>query len=144
MKIPDTNLLLYAYNSGSQFHSVAREWLAQALSSGERVGFAWAALLGFIRIGTNPGVFSRPLSADEAFDRLDAWLDQPNATIVEPTRRHATLLRELLAAAGAVANLTTDAHLATLAIEHGATLATFDADFHRFGGLKLEYLAGRA
>jgi hypothetical protein len=32
-----------------------------------------------------------------------------------------------------------DAHLAALAIEHGATLCTNDRDFARFQGLKVEY-----
>lgn len=36
----------------------------------------------------------------------------------------------------AVANLVTDAHLAALAIEHGCELASTDADFARFPGLK--------
>lgn len=139
MRIPDTNLLLFAYNKDSQFHPPARDWLSEALSSAERVGFSWTALLGFIRIGTS-SVFPSPLSLKKALDLVDVWLAQPVATVIEPTDRHPTLLRELLEKAGTAGNLTTDAHLAALAIEHGATIATFDTDFHRFSGLKLEYL----
>ncbi|MGH8488528.1 MAG: PIN domain-containing protein [Gammaproteobacteria bacterium] len=43
-------------------------------------------------------------------------------------------------AAGTGGNLTTDAHLAALAIEHGATLGSFDGDFERFSGLAFEAL----
>ncbi len=60
--------------------------------------------------------------------------------MITPATRHQVVLRGLIEAAGTAANLTTDAHPAALAIERGATLATFDGDFHRFGGLKLEYL----
>jgi predicted nucleic acid-binding protein len=50
------------------------------------------------------------------------------------------LLGALLIGAGTAGNLTTDAHLAAIAIEHGATLASFDRDFIRFAGLKFEHL----
>lgn len=37
---------------------------------------------------------------------------------------------------GAAGNLTTDAHLAALALEHGAELCSLDPDFSRFPGLR--------
>ena len=42
----------------------------------------------------------------------------------------------LLRSAGVAGNLTTDAHLAALAIEHGATVLSFDRDFARFEGVR--------
>jgi len=117
-----------------------RAWLARALSGTEPVGFAWAALFAFVRIGTKPSVFADPLRPGEALDLVDAWLAQPCAAIAHPTSRHAALIRELLTGVGVAGDLTSDAHLAALAIEHGATLATFDADFHRFDSMDLEYL----
>ena len=98
------------------------------------------SLLGFVRIVTNPRVMSAPLTPSAAFDQIDEWLAQPPATIIQPGRRHLAICRQLLEASGTAGNLTTDAHLAALAIENGATLASFDGDFHRFSGLKLEYL----
>ncbi len=71
---------------------------------------------------------------------MNFWLDQPRARLVHPTELHASLIGNLLVAAGTAGNLTTDAHLAALAIEHGATLASFDRDFGRFDGLNLELL----
>jgi uncharacterized protein len=67
-------------------------------------------------------------------------LAQPPATILHPGRRHLAICRELLEAAGTAGNLTNDAHLAALAIENGATLASFNGDLHRFAGLELDYL----
>lgn len=140
MKLPDSNVLLYAYTPEAAQHDQARAWLTTALSGTEPVGFAWAALLAFVRIGTLRSVFAEPLTPGEALDAVDAWLAQPCATIVHPTSRHPIVVRALLERAGVAGNLTSDAHLAALAIEHGATLATFDADFHRFGEMELEYL----
>jgi predicted nucleic acid-binding protein len=71
---------------------------------------------------------------------VDEWLAQPPAAIVHPGRRHLRIWRDLLEPSGTAGNLTTDSHLAALAIEHGATLASFDGDFHRFRGLDFEYL----
>jgi predicted nucleic acid-binding protein len=55
---------------------------------------------------------------------------------VNPGPRHAELAFGLLRAEGRGGNLTTDAHLAALAIESNATLHTADTDFLRFAGLK--------
>jgi uncharacterized protein len=140
VKLPDTNVLLAAVNADAHGHDVARAWLTESLSGVEPTGFAWLALLGFVRIATKPALFARPLMPDHALDYVEQWLARPNATVLHPGARHGALLRGLLAAAGTAGNLTSDAHLAAIAIEHGATLASFDADFHRFRELRLEYL----
>jgi toxin-antitoxin system PIN domain toxin len=136
VKLPDVNLLLYAIDEESARHERARKWLEETLSGTEAVAFAWAVLLGFLRISTNPAAFERPLEAGEAFDYVDGWLAQPVSTVVHPGDRHATALRKLLQPLGAAGNLTSDAHLAALAIEHGAELCSSDADFSRFDGLR--------
>ncbi len=140
MKVPDVNVLLNGRDQTARHHAIARRWLEAALSGSETVGLAWIVLLGFLRISTNPRVYDQPLSVAAALDQLDDWIDLSSTALVSPTSRHPAILRDLIEAAGTAANLTSDAHLAALAIEHGATLATFDGDFHRFNGLKLEYL----
>ncbi len=102
----------------------------------EEIGFAWPALLGFVRIATNPVAFSNALSPGKAFAIVDSWLDQPIASVVHPTTQHASILHRLLEPIGTAGNLTSDAHLAALAIEHGAELCSRDADFSRFEGLR--------
>jgi toxin-antitoxin system PIN domain toxin len=136
VKLPDLNLLLYAVDEASPHHDRAKRWLESTLSGTEQVGLAWSVLLGFVRISTNPVAFSQPLTAGDALDFVDAWLAQPVATVVHPTSQHATVLRRILEPLGTAGNLTTDAHLATLAIEHGAELLSRDADFSRFEGLR--------
>ena len=138
MRIVDANVLLYAVNEAAPHHDRARSWLDGALAGREPVGFAWTVLLAFVRVGTHPAVFPRPLSAAEATDVVRVWLAQPSAVVVEPTPRHADLLAGLLAEAGTAANLVGDAHLAALALEHDAVLVTFDNDFGRFAGLRRE------
>lgn len=136
MKIVDANVLLYGVNTGSAQHGPSRAWLERALSGEEAIGFAWSVLLAFIRISTRASVFPRPLSSDQAVATARDWLSQPPAVIVEPTGRHLAELGRLLAASGAAGNLVSDAHLAALAIEHGAELVTYDTDFARFEGVR--------
>lgn len=138
MKLPDVNVLLFATNQDSVEHEEARTWLEQAFDQG--VGFAWVTLLAFLRLTTRRGIFSRPIEVEDALAVMNVWLEHPRASILHPTDRHPEILGRLLVGAGAGGNLTTDAHLAAIAIEHGAVLGSFDRDFERFSGLKFENL----
>ena len=135
MLVVDANVLLYAVNQRAREHDVARSWLAAALVGGEAVAFAWTVMLAFLRLSTHPAVFPRPLTVDEAMQACEVWLDAMPAVVLEPTRRHLSLTRGLLNRAGTAGNLVGDAHLAALALEHGATVVSFDRDFARFEGL---------
>ena len=101
-----------------------------------RPRFAWTVLLAFVRLSTHRSVFARPLTVSQAFDLVEEWLAQPAAAVLLPGSRHAAIVRELLEPLGSAANLVTDAHLAALAIEHGATLASSDRDFGRFARVR--------
>jgi toxin-antitoxin system PIN domain toxin len=136
VKIVDANVLIYATNEDSVHHAVAHRWLDEALTSNETVGFAWVVLLAFVRLTTRRGLMPQPLSVSQASDSVDAWLSRPNAIVPAPTHRHHVVLRDLLERTGTTGNLTTDAHLASLALEHGATICTFDSDFTRFPGVR--------
>jgi toxin-antitoxin system PIN domain toxin len=107
-----------------------------ALSGGEVVGFAWTVILAFLRISTKGGVFPRPLAVEDAVGIMVGWLDSPGAVVVEPTGRHLAVLGSLLNEVGSGGNLVGDAHLAALAIEHGAGIVSFDADFGRYAGVR--------
>jgi uncharacterized protein len=96
-------------------------------------------LLGFLRLTTTPRLFARPLELDEAISIVGLWLARDNVVIVGPSARHWQVLKELLPNSRPRGCLIMDAHLAALAIEHGATLCTNDRDFLRFPGLKVEF-----
>lgn len=136
MKIVDANVLLYAVNEDAPQHGVALGWLDRALSGTDTVGFAWVVLLAFVRLTTHRGLWQRPLTVDEGFGVVERWLAQPAAVVVHPTSRHVQILHGLLTPTGTASNLVTDAHLAALAIEHGAEMVSFDRDFGRFPGLR--------
>ena len=136
MKVVDANLLLYAVNEDAPQHARAKTWLEETLSRTEPVGFAWAVLLAFLRLSTRTAVFPKPLALEEAFALVESWLAQPCAEILEPGDDHLVLLLNFLRPLGTGGNLTSDAHLAAIAIEHGAELCSCDGDFRRFPGLR--------
>lgn len=145
MILPDVNLLLYAVDAASPRNGAARRWVEERLSGPETVAMAWSVLTAFVRLSTHPSIFLEPLTSEQAFDLIDGWLRQPSVVIVHPGDRHHIIMRELLEPLGTAGNLVPDAHLAALALEHGATLASSDHDFARFAGLRwTDPLAGRA
>jgi toxin-antitoxin system PIN domain toxin len=136
VKAVDANILLYAVNSAADRHREARSWLDGALSDGVTVGFSWVVLLAFLRLSTKVSLFPRPLPVDGALDRVRAWLAHPASVVIQPTPRHLDVLAGLVSATGTGGNLTSDAHLAALAVEHRATVVTYDRDFGRFPGVR--------
>jgi len=138
VRIIDLNVLLYAVNSDAAQHGVVRAWWESALNDEETVGLAWIVLLGFLRLTTNPRVFARPLSSDAAIDKLDTWLSRENVRLVREKDDHWDTLKALIGSSGVAGNLTSDAHLAALALSHDAALVSCDADFSRFKGLRWE------
>jgi uncharacterized protein len=136
MILPDVNVLVHAHNSDSTVHDAARDWWDNCLSGSEGVGLAWAALLGFVRLTTNRKIVARPLGVSDAMDTIHRWLELPHVHIAQPSDAHFARLRAVLENLGTAGNLTTDAHLAVLAMERGYVLYSTDADFARFNGLR--------
>lgn len=136
MIAPDVNLLVYAFDEESPSHERARIWLESVLSGTESIGFAWNVLLGFLRISTSRRALPKPLTIEQTLDLVGLWLAQPNVAIIEPGPRHFELLSGLLLSVGTAGNLATDAHLAAIALEHGADVYSADADFGRFTRLR--------
>ncbi len=136
VQLVDANVLLYAVNRDAAQHQVARRWLDAALGGDEAVAFDWVVLLAFIRLGTRAGLFPRPLSTQQAVSVVERWLVRPAARILTPSASHLSLMGGLLERSGSAGNLVNDAHLAALALGHGAGIVSFDRDFGRFEGLR--------
>ncbi len=136
MKIVDLNILLYAINTSFEQHESILKWWVENLDGDEQIGLTWVVLSGFIRLSTNPRIFPTPLSTDEALIKVGAWLKHPNTVIVQESNDHFQILCELLENVGSAGNLTTDAHLASIAIGNGASMASCDNDFSRFESLR--------
>ncbi len=138
MKIIDTNVLLFAVNIAATQHAAARTWWEAALQGNETIGLPWIVVIGFLRLATSPRVFPVPIPLAESLTKIDHWLAHPNVRLIYETEEHWRILRGLLEQTGTAGNLTTDMHLAALAIGHGATLVSCDTDFARFTKVRWE------
>lgn len=136
MIVPDTNLLIYAYDETSPRHASAKRWWVEVLSGSEPVGVPWVVVLAFTRLMTHVSVCANPLTPQEARSRVEGWFEQGHVRLLSPMA--ATLRRffELLQEAGLGGNLTSDALIAAHTIEHDAVLHTTDLDFARFRALR--------
>jgi uncharacterized protein len=132
VRLLDLNILLYAINSEGPNHRPAKAWIEETLGDVETVVIPWVVVLGFLRLSTSRHVFPRPLTPEQATAVVDSWLGRPNVVALSPGRDHWRVLKTLIAGTGTAGNLTTDTHLAALAIEHGCQLCSTDADFGRF------------
>ena len=136
MILVDANVLIYAIDADSPHHRAARRWLEDALSGTTAIGLAWVVILAFLRLTTRSGILRTPLPPARAMAFVDEWLAQPYVTAVSPGEGHWTILRKLLKDAGTAGNLTSDAHLAAVALELGAAICSTDGDFERFPGIE--------
>ena len=137
MILTDANLLLYAYNVDAAEHDTSRQWLEKQLSGPNLFCFAWQTITAFLRISTNQRAFAAPLSTKEATSIVTEWLERPQTVLLTPGEKHWAIFQKLMESGQTRGPLVMDAHLAALALEHGATLASSDRDFSRFPGLKL-------
>jgi len=136
MILVDANLLIYAVNADLPDHLRSKTWLEAQLSGTDLVGLPWVAMLAFLRVCTNGRVFNNPLSVDSAVSYVDEWLALPSVRAVAPGPHHWKFLRELLITTGTGGNLTTDTHIAAMAMEQGCAVYSADNDFKRFTGIR--------
>jgi toxin-antitoxin system PIN domain toxin len=132
----DANLLLYAYDSASTQHELARRWVEATFSGVEPVGLPWQTISAFLRIATNPRLPGNRFTMEDAAAIVDQWAALPVVHMLAPRDRHWAFFRRALVDGQASGPLATDAQLAALTIENGGVLYTTDRDFARFPGLK--------
>ena len=132
MILPDVNVLVIAHRPDQDEHERIRPWLEEAVNSDRPFALADVVAAGFIRIVTNARVFRKPTPVAVATRFVDELVDHPTCVPVAAGPRHWPIFRDVLRASDARGNLVPDAHLAAIAIEHGATVATRDRGFARF------------
>lgn len=138
MILVDANLLVYAAVAKMPKHAAAKEWLDDRLNAAAPVGIPWQSLTAFLRIVTNPRIFSPPVASHAAWEAVKYWLRCKPVWTPQPGDKHTEVLDSLFESVSPTKNLIPDASLAALAIEHGLVLCSCDGDFARFPGLRWE------
>lgn len=141
MIVPDVNVLVEAHRADAPRHERAARWLDDAVNGVEQVGLADAVIVGFVRVMTNPRIWTVPAPLETVLGSVDALLAHPGAVRAGAGPRHVEHFAQMCRASAARGNLVSDAAIAAVASEHGATIVSFDRDFARFPGLRWELLA---
>jgi len=132
----DTNILLYASDSGSPHHERARSFLEECMRQEELFCLGWLTVMGYLRIATHPSVFGHPLTPDEAMANIETLLNLPHTRFLSEEEGFRDIYRELTAGVPTRGNLVPDAHLAAILRQHGVKkLYTHDRDFLKFAFL---------
>jgi len=129
----DVNILLYASDEQSPYHSRARSFLDDCAMRPEVLCLGWPTVTGYLRIATHPRVFVRPLTQESATANIDALLGLPHVRVLSEEEGFWQVYRTVADPVHARGNLVPDAHLAALLLQHGVrTLYTNDRDFRKF------------
>ncbi len=138
MKIVDVNVLVYVASFESPHHKALHEWWENAMNGDEPIGLCWPSLVGFVRVMTHPKIMPKPVPLQDCVDRVDLWIEHRATQLVYEIDEHWSGYKSLMLETKAIGNLSTDAHLAALAISRGATLVSCDTHFARFRHLRWE------
>lgn len=137
MILPDVNVLVYALRAGSPRHDEYAAWLSALVTGADELALHDVALSGVIRVSTNPRIMQRPSSPTAALDFVNWLRNAPRAHWIPSSAATWDVFGQLVAAdPGIRGNVVPDAHLAAVALAHGARLATADRGFARFPGLR--------
>ena len=136
MIIPDANLIIYAHNQADPEHAAARVWWKGLLAGDADVGIPVVVILAFLRLTTSTRILAHPLSVDDSCRRVERWFTARPVRLISPGEGHLASLLQCLRSVGVGGALTTDAHIAALAIEYRAEVHTSDLDFGRFPGVR--------
>lgn len=128
----DANLPIYAYNRESKYFGRSSSWLEYVFNSEDTVGIPLRSVAAFLRIITDRRLRAEALSAAAAVSIVERWLERANVRLLYPGSQHWQLLRKLLIHGNVTGKLISDAQLAAIALEHGTTLYSADADFLHF------------
>lgn len=137
MIIPDSNLLVYAYNSESRFHKQSKKWLEDAVHRQISILLPWVTCLSFLRLMTHRSVLEHPMRPEECFSCVEEWHSLDCVQQVDLGSKGRKIFKEFVDSIQPVGNLFYDAYLAALAREYSATVYTNDGDFLRFSGIKV-------
>lgn len=134
----DTNILVYAHRSDSEFHEQARARVKDLAEGRSAWAIPWPCIYEFLAIATHPRIYAPPTPAPAALDQVAAWLESPALVLLAESDDHFSGLRALCETSKVTGSRVHDARIAALCLAHGvAELWSADRDFSRFGALRV-------
>ncbi len=133
----DSNLLVYAHRAEAERYREAFP-LIRGLAEGRTPwAIPYPCVHEFVRNVTDPRIYEKPSSLDEALDQIAAWADSPTARLINEGGLHLDLLADVSREGRVRGAAIHDARIAAICLEHGVReLWTADRDFSRFPSLR--------
>jgi predicted nucleic acid-binding protein len=85
--VRDTNILLYACDSGSEKHAKAHASIEELFSGARRGAFPGRQVTAFPCVMTNPRLPGRRLALEEGTQLVQSWFDQLNVRLLASINR---------------------------------------------------------
>lgn len=137
MNVLDVNVVVALGRGDHPHHSVARAWW-DAASPDDGFVIPDVVAAAFVRLVTGRRLFADPSTPAEAFAFLGSLRAMPGHVPV--TRDVIDHFEQVCVEAGARGDLANDAYIAAVAVALGGTVITFDRDFRRFDGVRVQEL----
>ena len=136
MILLDVNVVVGIHRGDHVHHQAAFTWFDGLYGRQQVFGVPAVVWASFVRLTTNPQIFPIPTPIAEAFDFIAQLRDHAFHLAAEPGPAHIAIFDRLCRESSATGDLVADAYLASIAVDLGAEVATFDRDFARFPGLR--------
>lgn len=133
----DTNLLVYAHRSDSQWHEPAIAAVRQLVEGRAPWAMLWPCAHEFLAIVTHPKIYSPPSTMAQAIEQIATWAESPSLVWLSEGDAHWETLRQTLIESKGKGPQVHDARVAAICLQQGIReLWTADRDFSRFPGLR--------
>lgn len=134
----DVNVLLYASDRSSPFHTRAVELVERLAAGPDLLYLFWPVVMGYLRLATHPAIFPRPLPFEEAAGNVEQLLALPHCRTTGEQEGFWDMYRAATSELVVRGNLVPDAHLVALMRQSGVvTLWTHDRDFRKFDRVRI-------
>lgn len=132
----DTNVLLYASDTGSPRRAASLA-LIERLAAGPGLCYLfWPVIMGYLRVATHPSIFAHPMQPDQARANIDGLLASPHVRTPGEGEGFLKAFDDVAEGSVVRGNLVPDAHIAALMRQYGVSrIWTADRDFRRFSGI---------
>ncbi len=132
----DTNILVHAHRSDSEWHERAASCVRELAEARSPWAIPWPCIHEFLAITTHPRIWDPPTPTAAALDQVEAWLESPSLVLLAEGSDHWSELRAQIEAGRIAGPRVHDARIAALCLAHGVReLWSADRDFGRFPSL---------
>lgn len=139
MFVVDANVLVVAADRGDPNHEACRTLLQEWRQQPTPWYLTWPILFDFLRLASDPGIYRKPWTIEQAWSFVEAILAAPALNVLTAGNRHQTIIEGILEQLPDLqGELMHETQIVATMLEHGIRqIVTRDTEFHRFPMLEV-------